>query len=84
MLLSYNETIPREIRAEMVRQDLSQWEVANRIGWRQQKLQRRLAGSVDMTISDLELITEAVGIKLNMQLTASPIHPKVSSGSGVR
>lgn len=69
MLLSYSETVPREIKAEMVLQNLSQFELATRIGWRQQKLQRRLTGHVELTIADLEKITGALGVALSIELT---------------
>lgn len=76
MIVKYSETIPREIRAEMARRDISQFELATRIGWRQQKLSRRMSGRVPITINDLETIAEALGDNLRIELT--------TSGKGVR
>lgn len=68
MIVKYSETIPREIRAEMARRDISQFELATRIGWRQQYLSRRMSGRVPITINDLETIAAALGEDLRIEL----------------
>lgn len=77
MIITQSEAIPREIRAEMTRRDVSQWELAHRLGWRPQKLSRRLTQRVDMTIGELEQITQALGADVRIELT-------FPSGRGVR
>lgn len=70
MLLTYSETLPREIRVEMTRQDLSQMQLADRMGWSQGKLAKRLTGRVSLSVSDLETIADALGADLRIELTS--------------
>jgi transcriptional regulator with XRE-family HTH domain len=71
MLLSYSETLPREIKAEMTRQDLSQMRLADRIGWSQGKLSKRLTGHVTLDLEDLEKIASALGADLKIEFYVS-------------
>lgn len=62
----------------MALQSLSQYELATRMGWRQERLARRMSGRVDLKISELEQIAEALGVSL--EVLGFPAH----QGSGVR
>lgn len=70
MLLTYTETLPREIRVEMTRQDLSQMQLADLMGWSQGKLAKRLTGRVSLSVSDLEKIASALGADLRIELNS--------------
>jgi transcriptional regulator with XRE-family HTH domain len=59
-----SQTITQEIRAEMARQRLSQHALAERLGWTQGYLNRRLTADVSMSIEDLEAIARGLGIPL--------------------
>jgi transcriptional regulator with XRE-family HTH domain len=71
MLVTYDETIKTEIRAEMVRQHLNQSQLAERLGWRQQQLSRRLSGHTEMKISELQQIATALGADLKIEFYVS-------------
>lgn len=71
MLLQYTETLPLDIRVEMTRQRVSQMELADRMGWSQGKLAKRLTGRVSLSVPDLENIASALGIDLRIELTRS-------------
>ncbi len=54
--------IAAEVRAEMFRQDVSQRDLADRIGWPQPRLARRLTAAVDFRVGELERIAEVLGV----------------------
>jgi transcriptional regulator with XRE-family HTH domain len=78
MIVTYSESIPRELKAEMIRRDMSQHDLATRLGWRQQKLSRRLSGRVPLTVGDLELIASAMNSSLRIEFG----FPLIASGRG--
>jgi len=64
MIHSLNDLVISTIKAEMGWQGLNQLQLATRIGKRPEWVQRRLAGTVQMTISDAEAIGTALGVSL--------------------
>ena len=63
------ESVSAEIEAEMIRQSISQRQLARRVGWAQSQLWKRLRGHVDYRTGELELIAAALGIPVE-QLTS--------------
>lgn len=53
-----------EIKAEMARQDLSQTELGERLGWGQTTVSKRLTGTVPLRVTEIEQIAEALGVSL--------------------
>jgi len=51
-----------EIRAEMARQRKTQRDVAERAGWTQSYLARRLVGRTAISLDDLDRIAHALGV----------------------
>ena len=62
MITVLNEHVIGSIKAEMAWQHLTQLDVAIRLGWRPEYLQRRLAGKVALSITDVEQIGGALGV----------------------
>lgn len=61
---SLNSTIAAEVRAELGRQNLSQRELARRLGWTQVKVSRRLRSVSDLKTAELEQICHALGVPI--------------------
>jgi transcriptional regulator with XRE-family HTH domain len=59
-----SQTVTQEIRAEMARQRLSQKALAERLGWGQPTLSRRLNGQIALTFDDADAIAGALGVSL--------------------
>lgn len=57
---SLPELVGAEIRAEMARQRITQTALAERLGWVQQRLSRRLTGEVPMRLDELQQIADAL------------------------
>lgn len=57
--------IARQIRAEMGRQELTQTMLAERLGWQQQRLGRRLTAAVAVDATELEQIAAALGVPVS-------------------
>jgi transcriptional regulator with XRE-family HTH domain len=56
------QTVPALLRAELARRDIARGDFAERLGVSSTWLYRRLSGTVEMTLSDLELMTNELGI----------------------
>lgn len=59
---SISKAIARRIREELARVDLSVSEVARRLGTTQQRLSRRMTGSTEWEITDLDEFCRRAGI----------------------
>ncbi len=59
-----SQIVTEEIRAEMARQRVNQRELAERLGWTQGYLSRRLTGDVPLSLDDADRITWNLGISL--------------------
>ncbi|HEY1616478.1 MAG TPA: helix-turn-helix transcriptional regulator [Streptosporangiaceae bacterium] len=65
MLVTYEETTKAEIKAEMARQNLSQTQLAARLGWQQQYLSRVLSQKRQIRLAEVEQITTALHVTLS-------------------
>lgn len=68
--------IGAEIRAEMARQDISQEELARRLGWSQQWVSRRITGVTPVDAGELEAIAAALGVPVSQLLTTPTTIPR--------
>jgi len=57
--------IARRIRAELAERGLTQTDLAARLGWQQQKLNRRLTGAVAIDAAELEQVAAALGVPVS-------------------
>jgi transcriptional regulator with XRE-family HTH domain len=71
MAQTYNETVVAEVRAEMGRRRLSQEDLAAELGWTQEKVSRRLTGTVTFSTNEVEQVATALGIPLSQLVTPS-------------
>jgi transcriptional regulator with XRE-family HTH domain len=62
------EPLALEIKAEMTRQRLTAADVASRCSLSVSQVTRRLAGTVDLTVADALVITDALGVPLYKML----------------
>lgn len=62
---NFNESVSAEIRAEMGRQQVTQYELAQRLNWAQSQLSRRLRGLVPLSTEDIERIAAALGVPIH-------------------
>ena len=62
MITVLNDLVASAIKTEMAWQGLTQLDLANRLGWRPEYVQRRLASKVPLTLADVEEISEALGV----------------------
>jgi transcriptional regulator with XRE-family HTH domain len=62
---SFEDVVIAEIKAEMARQDVTQTELARRLGWIQTSVSKRLTGKVALRAQDIEQIADALGVSLN-------------------
>lgn len=65
MLVTYDEMVKTEIRAEMARQDLSQTQLASRLGWSQQRLSRALSNERQIRLAEIEQIAGVLHVTLS-------------------
>lgn len=61
---TYTESVTAEVRAEMARQRIGQVALADKLGWSQPMLSRRLVGAVAFATDELEALAEALGVPL--------------------
>ena len=54
--------IAHEVRAEMIRQNLSQQQLADKLGWTQRRVSRRLTGDRPIDASEPEQLAAALGV----------------------
>ena len=62
MITVLNEVVASEIKGELARRSMSQLDLAIAIGKRPEYVQRRLSGSVELSVTDVELIGGALGV----------------------
>lgn len=67
--------IAREVRVEMVRQELSQQALAERLGWDQRRVSRRLTGEVPFGAVELVEVATALGVPVTQLLPATEPTP---------
>lgn len=79
MITVLNDVVRAEIRSEMAWQELTQRELAGRIGWTPEYLSRRLSGPVEFTLTDVERISGALGTPL-----IQPVQHRRTVGHGAR
>jgi predicted transcriptional regulator len=78
MATLYNSSVIAEIRRRLAELDRSQTDLAAALGWSLPYLSRRLTGSVDFSLSDVEQIATALDIPRS-QLLGAPL-PVARSG----
>jgi transcriptional regulator with XRE-family HTH domain len=59
---SSRETIARRVRVAMVEQDVTGIELARRLGVKQPYLSRRLTGTVEFRVTELQAIAKALDV----------------------
>lgn len=64
--------IAHEVRAEMARQGLSQQQIADRLGWTQRRVSRRLTGDRPIDASELEQLAAALGVPVARLIPIDP------------
>jgi transcriptional regulator with XRE-family HTH domain len=62
MQQTFSDVIRTEIRAEMARQRLSQQNLADKLGWGQTVVSKRLTGKVAITADEVKQIADALGV----------------------
>lgn len=62
---TFEDVVIAEIKAEMARQDMTQAELARRLGWIQTSVSKRLTRKVQLRAQDIEKIAEALGVSLS-------------------
>lgn len=73
---SLTRTVASGIRAEMARQDLTQQQLAPRVGMSQQALSRRLRGEFPFDTAELDRVASALGVPITAFL---PVPERVST-----
>lgn len=61
---TFAEYISGEIKAEMARQGITQRELADRLGWGQTTVSRKLLGSRPLEVNDVEQMADALGVSI--------------------
>jgi transcriptional regulator with XRE-family HTH domain len=68
-----NESIAANLRAEVARQNLTQQQMADRLGVGQWWVSRRLTGEVRVSAADLTRFAEALGVGSAVLLSAERV-----------
>ena len=76
----FNKIVRTEIRVQMLRQELTQREMARRLGWPLTTLHRRLTGEKAISAAELKMIAEILDVSLETLGFALT----TTSGAGVR
>jgi transcriptional regulator with XRE-family HTH domain len=76
----FNRIVRTEIRVQMLRQEITQREMARRLDWPLTTLHRRLNGETAISAADLALIA----ITLDVSLETLGFALTTTSGAGVR
>ena len=63
--MSFEDVVIAEIKAEMARQDMSQSELASRLGWHQTTVSKRLTRATPLRAREIEEISKALGVSIN-------------------
>jgi transcriptional regulator with XRE-family HTH domain len=61
---TFAEFISRAIKAEMAWQGITQAQLAERLGWGQTTVSRKLLGRRPLEVSDVEHIAEVLGVEI--------------------
>lgn len=59
-----SEAVAEEIRVLLARRRMSAAKLAERIGWKQQYIARRMVGAQSFDLDDLEAIAEGLGVQI--------------------
>lgn len=70
MATQLHQRIAAEVRAEMGRQDVSQGQLAERLGTHQTAVSRKLTGRFEFTVKDIEAYAAALGVPVDQLLGA--------------
>ena len=62
---SFEDVVIAEIKAEMARQNVTQAELAQRLGWIQTSVSKRLTRKVALRAHEIQKIAEALGVSVN-------------------
>ena len=62
---SLNDAIAAEVRAELGRQNISQTQLAIRLGWTKHRLNRRLRSISEFSTGELEQISGALNVPIS-------------------
>lgn len=57
-----SERVAAEVRAEIARQGLTRASVAARLGWSEQRFSLRMTGRVALSVGELAVIADALGV----------------------
>lgn len=79
MPITFNESVAREVRAEMARRRWGQHAMAARLGWSQAFLSRRLTGRTPFSTHDLEKVAAALEVPVAQLI--QPAHPAGQAAS---
>lgn len=60
-----NASVAAEVRAELGRQQITQHQLAARLGWAPALLSRRLTGRTPLRTDDIERIAQVLGVPLS-------------------
>lgn len=64
-------TVAAAVRAEMARRRVSQLQLADRLGWSQPKISRRLTDGSPFTLDEIPLVADALGTTAEDLIAAS-------------
>jgi transcriptional regulator with XRE-family HTH domain len=71
--------IAQAIRAEMVRQNITQEELAAKLGWTQRRVSYRLTADHPIDAAEVEQVAAALGVPLSTLLPADDAPAEVTS-----
>lgn len=69
---AYALRVGREIHAELIRQGLTQEQLAEKVGTSQQWVSRRITGRTPADMADVERIAAALGVPISQLLPVEP------------
>lgn len=64
-MTNLSERIARNVRAEMIRRDVNQTDLAAVIGITQSQLSKRLRGTITLDVNEVELIAKHLGVTVS-------------------
>jgi transcriptional regulator with XRE-family HTH domain len=71
--------IAQAIRAEMLRQNLTQQELADKLGWTQRRVSYRLTGDQPIDVAELEAVARVLGVPLSALIPADDTPAEVTA-----
>lgn len=69
----FPKAVASEVRVEMARQQISQSALAERLGWTQQRVSRRISGATPFDVAELEAVAGALGVPVLRLLPVSEV-----------